>query len=214
VARIRSVKPDFWSNEKVVECSRDARLLFIGIWNFADDSGVHVASPRTLKMEIFPGDNITTEDVWNWIEELILVGLVVRYEVDGKQYLRVTGWDHQRIDKPCYKHPLEDGKVPTNPGQFRRGVVEESSNGGRTVVEESATARQPLCGGKDRKGENNNIIHPPTPLAVVGKLQNAPAPPKKLGNFTILADEPDNVVIALADKKRWGYELGEWRQYA
>ena len=30
MARIRTIKPDFWTDEKVVELSAFARLLFIG----------------------------------------------------------------------------------------------------------------------------------------------------------------------------------------
>ncbi|KKK60207.1 hypothetical protein LCGC14_3026700, partial [marine sediment metagenome] len=39
MARIRTVKPDFWTSEDVAAVSRNARLLFIGLLNFADDVG-------------------------------------------------------------------------------------------------------------------------------------------------------------------------------
>ena len=41
MARIRSIKPEFWTAEQVMECSPMARLLFIGMWNFCDDGGNH-----------------------------------------------------------------------------------------------------------------------------------------------------------------------------
>ena len=41
MARIRTIKPEFWTSEQVVDCSPTARLLFIGLWNFCDDGGVH-----------------------------------------------------------------------------------------------------------------------------------------------------------------------------
>jgi hypothetical protein len=50
MARIRTVKPEFWTSEQVMNCSRDARLLFIGMWNFCDDGGNHPASAKTLKV--------------------------------------------------------------------------------------------------------------------------------------------------------------------
>jgi len=50
MARIRTIKPEFWVSEQVGECSPNARLLFIGMWNFCDDRGVHPAKPnRSLK---------------------------------------------------------------------------------------------------------------------------------------------------------------------
>jgi hypothetical protein len=44
MARIRTIKPEFWTDEKVVECSFEARLMFIGMFNFADDKGNLVRS--------------------------------------------------------------------------------------------------------------------------------------------------------------------------
>lgn len=53
MARIRTVKPEFWTDEKVVECSISARLLFIGLFNFADDKGCLERSPKRIKMQVF-----------------------------------------------------------------------------------------------------------------------------------------------------------------
>lgn len=33
----RAVKLEFWTSDQVMSCSREARLLFIGLWNFCDD---------------------------------------------------------------------------------------------------------------------------------------------------------------------------------
>ena len=37
--RIRTIKPEFWPSEKLAKASREARLLFVGLWSMADDSG-------------------------------------------------------------------------------------------------------------------------------------------------------------------------------
>ena len=70
MARIRTVKPEFWSSEQVMSCRPMARLLFIGIWNFCDDGGNHPLSPRTIKALVFPGDDITAEEVSSLLGEL------------------------------------------------------------------------------------------------------------------------------------------------
>lgn len=114
MARIRTVKPEFWTSEQVVECSPHARLLFIGLWNFCDDGGVHAASVSRLRMEVFPGDDFTLEQVKGWIKELLRVGLLEEYDVNGTVYWRVTGWKHQKIDQPTFKFPQPDGQVPKN----------------------------------------------------------------------------------------------------
>lgn len=105
MARIRTVKPEFWTSEQVVDCSPIARLLFIGMWNFCDDAGNHPASVKTLKMEVFPGDDITTAEVQCMVDEIINAGLIVEYAAEGRQYWHVSGWHHQKIEKPSYKHP-------------------------------------------------------------------------------------------------------------
>ena len=79
MARIRSIKPEYFVSDQVVECSRDARLAFIGIWVFSDDQGVHPASPRKLKLEVFPGDDVTTDEVAEWVAELTTGGLLEEY---------------------------------------------------------------------------------------------------------------------------------------
>jgi hypothetical protein len=98
MARNRMIKPEFWSSEQVVECSTTARLLFIGLWNFSDDAGNHPASLRRMKLEIFPGDEFTLDQIGKWLAELISVGLV-------EVFTHITGWHHQRIEKPSYKYP-------------------------------------------------------------------------------------------------------------
>jgi hypothetical protein len=113
MARIRTIKPEFWTSEHTTSLSRDARLLFIGMWNFCDDAGIHIHSVRTLKAEIFPlDDDIAVNTVQTLLDELLSSGLVMTYEAQGKAYLMVTGWHHQKINRPAYKHPLPEGVKP------------------------------------------------------------------------------------------------------
>ena len=106
MARIRSIKPEFWTSEQVVSCTLTARLLFIGIWTFCDDNGIHPASVTRLKLQIFPADSISTTDLQGLINELVHAGLLTEYQAGNDRYWQVTGWSkHQRIDKPTYRHP-------------------------------------------------------------------------------------------------------------
>ena len=108
MARIRSIKPEFFSSEQIAECSMIARLLFIGMWNFCDDGGVHRASLKRLKMEIFPADEITLQEVERLVGELITQGLLGEFEHENERYWFVTGWKHQKIERPSYKYPQPD----------------------------------------------------------------------------------------------------------
>lgn len=107
MARMRMVKPEFWTSEQVVECSPLARLLFIGLLNFCDDRGVHPASYRRLKMEVFPADAMEIKPL---IEELISTELIGSFESEGVSYWYVTGFTkHQRTSHPNWKYPPPPG---------------------------------------------------------------------------------------------------------
>lgn len=98
MARIRTVKPEFWTDEKVVECSIEARLLFIGMFNFSDDNGNLVNSPKRIKMQVFPADMIECDSL---LKELITHGLLTEYSVNGVSYLNIKGFNkHQKINRP------------------------------------------------------------------------------------------------------------------
>ena len=58
--RIRTIKPEFWSSPGVTAMSAPARLTFIGMWNWADDSGKGTYNPRELMGFIFPNDEEMT----------------------------------------------------------------------------------------------------------------------------------------------------------
>lgn len=105
MARIRTIKPDFWTDEKLVECSLSARLLFIGLLNFADDNGNLTRSPKKIKMQIFPADAIDCEPL---IIELITQGVLIEYSVSDEKYLHIKGFaKHQVINRPS-KSPIPE----------------------------------------------------------------------------------------------------------
>lgn len=119
MARIRTIKPDFWASDQVTDCSPMARLLFIGSWNFADDAGVLPFKPKTLKAKVFPADDVDADDVRRMVDELVRVGLLGLFESDGVLYLFVTGWKaHQKIDRPSYRYPSPPKKYEPDPDQL------------------------------------------------------------------------------------------------
>ncbi|WP_027921522.1 DnaT-like ssDNA-binding domain-containing protein [Pseudomonas sp. URMO17WK12:I12] len=141
MARIRTVKPEFWSSEQVMSCRPLARLLFIGLWNFCDDGGNHPLSPRTIKALVFPGDDITTDEVSELLGELEGSNLTQSYSVAGKIYIHVLGWKHQKIEKKNFKYP-----------PFPTEFDDQSESGRRQFAEESSTGRRPLGPGREGKG--------------------------------------------------------------
>ena len=56
MSRKRMVDPKFWTDDKIIELKRETRLLFIGMWNFSNDYGLHINNNKVLKAEIYPID--------------------------------------------------------------------------------------------------------------------------------------------------------------
>lgn len=111
MARIRSVKPEFFKDQDLAEelpgrDGRDARQLYIGLWGLADEHGRLRGDARYIKGEIFPyDDDITPVDVERFIDMIVTSGRAVRYRVRSSVYLFLPKLDeHQR---------LEPDKVPS-----------------------------------------------------------------------------------------------------
>jgi len=148
MARIRTIKPEFWTSEKVVECPFDTRLLFIGLWNFADDAGIIKVSLKRLKMQIFPADEVDSTSIRRMLDELSATALITEYAIGEDRYLLINGWkDHQRIDKPTYKHPFPNGLIPGSKTEFEQYFDEHSTNVRRAFDERSPPE------GKGREGK-------------------------------------------------------------
>lgn len=118
--RNRMIKSEFWTSEQIIFCSPLARLLFIGLWNFADDNGVYPASYVKLKAQVLSADDFSIEEIKELIFQLITQGLLREYAVNDKSYWIVTGWrSHQKIEKPTYRYPLPQSELklilPTHP---------------------------------------------------------------------------------------------------
>jgi hypothetical protein len=141
MSRIRSIKPEFWSSEQVMACSPTARLLFIGLWNFCDDEGRHPYSLKQLRALILPGDDFTTDDIARMFDELSANGLLARYTVDDKEYFYITGWSHQKIDKPQKpKYPAPVVEHSPNP---RDGIQRGGDRKGVEVEAKASSASAP-----------------------------------------------------------------------
>jgi hypothetical protein len=101
VARIRTIKPEFPQSESMGNVSREARLLFILLWPFCDDHGKARGSSRLLASLLYPYDKDVPDLIDGWFDELVHERCVVRYEVEGAHYVKVTKWlEHQKIDRP------------------------------------------------------------------------------------------------------------------
>lgn len=124
MARSRNIKPGFFKNEDLADCSLAARLCFAGLWLLADREGRLEDRPKRIKAELFAFD---TFDVEPLLCELARHGFIVRYEVDGARCIQVSKFlEHQTphySEKPSVIKPpgLQESK-PHDPQQDSKKV--------------------------------------------------------------------------------------------
>jgi hypothetical protein len=93
VARIRTIKPEFFTSEDIVGLSPLARLLYIAFWCEADKEGRMVWKPKTFKMRYLPADDC---DINALCQETLDAGLVRLY---GETYAVIPAFKaHQHIN--------------------------------------------------------------------------------------------------------------------
>ena len=112
MARIRTIKPEFFTSEDIVGLSAFARLLYVAIWCEADKEGRLLWKPKTLKMRYFPADDIDIHEVAG---EILEAGLVCLYG-DGLAYIP-TFRTHQHLNprESASKLPDPDACVTREP---------------------------------------------------------------------------------------------------
>lgn len=122
MARNRMIKPEFWEDDKIAECSPTARLLFVALWNFADDEGFLEYRIKWLKAKCLPYDNVKIEVLLGELEK------VGRVEIKNKIIWIPKFLKHQKIDKP---------RASDLSLKFK-----DSSNDSRMIAERSTTKRE------------------------------------------------------------------------
>ena len=208
-----------------------ARLLFIGLWNFCDDKGVHPVAYKTLKAEVFPADDLLSSDVERLVGELIAQGLLSEFSAEGRRWWFVTGWHHQVINRPSksrYPEPPRSAPLPSVAGRgdddaaepddslsVATGQDESSMRTHCALTEYSRTEGKGREGkGKEGKGEKRSALPASDPPDVSRKgavcrllrqeARIADAAPHQLDDATwdlILAKRTDEEIVEFAKAK-------------
>lgn len=100
MARIRTIKPDFWRDESLATISPEACLLAIGLLNHCDDDGYFNANPKLVESDIFPLRTLS-KPTTELLRELCSIGYLLMYKGnDNKTYGLVKNfYKHQVINK-------------------------------------------------------------------------------------------------------------------
>lgn len=159
MARIRSIKPEFFTSLTVADLTPEQRLTFIGLWTHADDEGRCVDDARLIKAAIWPLDDRTAADIEQDLGALSESSLILRYTLNRKRYLAVRGWaEHQRINRPTASKLPPPPETPI-PDLTCTDETSPTSHGGLT--EDSLAERK----GKEQGKEQGTGKGTPPPSA-------------------------------------------------
>lgn len=198
MARIRSIRPEFWTRQNHRGLSPTARLVLLGLISHADDAGRVEACPRLLVQRLFPFGGVGERTMAASLSELAALSPpeILPYTVNGQDYVELPGfrdaesWQYQMIQHPsksrfperpltCSMSPHEGDSGPHEPSQRKREV--ESGAGIEAGVGEGS-------------GEGSA---PPPPDAGVAE----PRPPR--------AKIAARLGALMADGDKFGKELAE-----
>ncbi|MFQ6256097.1 DnaT-like ssDNA-binding domain-containing protein [Yersinia enterocolitica] len=178
MARIRTIKPEFWTDEDMAEVSEAACLLAIGLLNYADDEGYFNANPKLIKAAVFPiREPSVTIPVM--LRELSKQGYLTLFSTsDNKHFGVISNFaKHQVVNKPRPSKIKGLEMLPYNYGSDTGGLplgMDQGSGNGK--VNPSLCARE-ISGDSD--GENTG----PAPGVINSILDNRVPPAGGLGNF-------------------------------
>lgn len=121
MARIRTIKPEFFRHEALYEAERETglplRLAYAGLWTAADREGRFRWSPRTLKLDCLPYDDVDFSRV---LDALWTRGFLIRYSDAGIEFGAIPSWkQHQVINNrespSVHPEPNENNTLTREP---------------------------------------------------------------------------------------------------
>lgn len=136
MARSRNIKPGFYKNEDLAECSVWARFIFPGLWMMADREGRLEYRPKRIKGELLPYDNQDTEPL---LRELEKHGFILIYEVEGTEFIQIINFaKHQNPH-----HREAESEIPPPPSLGLDGVANKAKPEASTHCNERGAQGEP-----------------------------------------------------------------------
>jgi hypothetical protein len=153
MARIRTIKPDFFRHEALFEAEKETglplRVAFAGLWTAADREGRFRWSPRALKLDCLPFDDVDFSRV---LDALATRGFIVKYRAEGQDYGHIPTWKtHQVINNRENQSVIPE---PNDNNTLTRAP---------RVPDACPTALSNFQGeGKGREGKEDGAVAPPS----------------------------------------------------
>lgn len=153
MARIRSIKPDFFKDEDLAEHEPLTRLLFAGLWTTSDREGRQEDRPKLIKAEILPYDDCDIEAMLNALarpKPEPRESFIIRYAVDGRRFICIPGFTkHQRISGKEAETP---SNIPPPPG--REATEKHSGSTGDQLESQEGKGKE---GKEEMEGKGTDV---------------------------------------------------------
>jgi hypothetical protein len=125
--RKRMIDPDIWQDEKFNKLTDKGKLLFIGLITVANDFGKLRGNPIYLRTHLFPYDD-NNNIVEKELEMLIKSKMIIKYNINGETFIKLTNWDkYQTLIHPA-KDNIEEPSL-----DFQDGFMKPSRRFHETV---------------------------------------------------------------------------------
>jgi len=180
------IKPEFFSDEKIGKLPLGARLLFIGLWNFSDDCGVHILNFRLILGEIFPNDEKIREvQIKKWVLSLAELNFIKILDYNGGKFIKIVNWDkHQKVPNPSEKQWIPQDAL-------------------ETLISEKLVANETLVLKEKEKEKEKEKTHPLSPLEDILLKWNGFAKITNLQSIVKLSDKRQKAVINRLSEKEF-----------
>lgn len=161
--RIRTIKPEFWGDEKMAPLDALTRLVFLGIISIADDAGRLLDSVKMIDGILFA---YTDDSCREPLATLARMGRIERGETaSGQRVIQIANWHHQKIDHPNLKGALPPITQPlTEPERETSEPVANHSRGTSDPISTSTYDQLPVPEPSLSPAREDSKVRPDTVL--------------------------------------------------
>lgn len=178
MARIRTVKPEFFTSPDTARASMEARLLYIAMWCWADDYGIGEANMLALRAFAFPEeDHYLSKEIQSLCKEVADCYGVVFYTNKNRRFYEIPSWDeHQKTQRRAKGRNPSANDPDSSPDQ--RFSVREGTSESLQGTSERTQGKTPLGTGNIGTGNREQGTTSSEPASQVPTKKKPPYPPE------------------------------------
>ncbi len=125
MARIRTIKPEMFQDEKLAPMDVTTRFVFLGLIAMADDAGRVLDNCRVIDAFVFPETDDSSREA---LARLSRIGRIRRGKTaSGQRVLEISNWSkHQKVDHPNLKQAFPELVAIVDDTEIRETFARDS----------------------------------------------------------------------------------------